>query len=145
MGGQSGILSLLGRSRAGIGGTAEDDWNYAERQLEIRLERMFLEDALRISADTKEKIALATTLYIAEFMFIKPSEAKDELRLGDALFLEKGFGMSITCAAIGELSGAGKLNQPETIGTVGELIASLQAQCKVPVSKSTKRRPKRKR
>lgn len=124
---EAAYFRFLERGRGGLAGTADGDWRFAERKMDSMIEEHFFRERLRQCEDPKEKIALATILFIATFQFLKPSEVSDGLLLGDMVFLEAGLGLGITCSAIGETAGVGELPQPEKAGTVGELIAALQA------------------
>ncbi len=131
---------FLERGRGGLDGTAAGDWAFAERKMDIMIEEHFLRERLRQSDDPNEKIALATIAFIATFQFLLPSEVVDDLRLGDLAFLEKGLGLGITCSAIGETAGVGELPQPVGAGTVGELIAALQASYAAKQRRTAKRK-----
>jgi hypothetical protein len=120
----------LERTQAGAGGTPEEDWLFAERQLDFMAESDLLCNRLHQSVNVFEKIAMATVYYLTRLSDLKPSEVVDVSPLSKTIPLNNGISQSTFCGLITVSTRACKLLKwPDNSTTVGALIAGFQKQC----------------
>jgi hypothetical protein len=131
----SAYFRFLDRQRNGIPGNERDDWEYAQNAMDIRIERIFLDEHMKKCVDPKEKIRYGVLMFVSVFNDCKPSDVSDDMPLEDCSFFDDGLDLAVSCMSIGDLAEVGELEAPEGVRTIGELVAALQKAYRPPQAK----------
>ncbi len=138
---EAAYYHFLHRERYHIHGDWHDDRKAALRQLDDRVEHIFLKLFLE-KAEPKIRIRCSVIKYVALFSNRTPSEIFDDMPLAGLPFFDDGLGLTCIIPSICKEAKVAEMSAPRGVSTVGGLIVALQTEYQVRCARPRRRRTK---